>query len=121
MIERSRAEHVVPRHTWSMPYDPVLTLAARDGGGWSFFRGQGRLWLSSLTTIVEHLHYTRGYVEADERGTFWRGITLDMDTRLRVGRAIGKTEEHLAHDLMLQLKDRGHPEAPPAMATDGKG
>src|SRR5262245_23302424 len=44
-----------------------------------------------------------------------------MDTRLRVGRAIGKTEEHLAHDLMLQLKDRGHPEAPPAMATDGKG
>jgi hypothetical protein len=44
-----------------------------------------------------------------------------MDTRLRVGRAIGKTEEHLAHDSMAQLKDRGHPETPPTMATDGKG
>jgi hypothetical protein len=44
-----------------------------------------------------------------------------MDTRLRVGRAIGKTEEDVAHDLMEQLKARGHPETPPAMATDGKG
>jgi hypothetical protein len=44
-----------------------------------------------------------------------------MDTRLRVGRAIGKTEEQVAHDLMEQLKERGHPETPPAMATDGKG
>ncbi len=44
-----------------------------------------------------------------------------MDTRLRVGRALGKTEEHVAHDLMAQLKGRGHPEAPPAIATDGKG
>jgi hypothetical protein len=44
-----------------------------------------------------------------------------MDTRLRVGRSIGKTEEEVAHDLMAQLKDRGHPHQPPAMATDGKG
>lgn len=44
-----------------------------------------------------------------------------MDSRLRVGRAIGKTEEDVAHDLMAQLKNRGHPEHPPAMATDGKG
>ena len=44
-----------------------------------------------------------------------------MDTRLRVGRAIGKTEEQVAHELMAQLKARGHPAAPPAMATDGKG
>lgn len=44
-----------------------------------------------------------------------------MDTRLRVGRAIAKTEEEVAHQLMAQLKDRGHPERPPAMATDGKG
>ena len=45
---------------------------------------------------------------------------LDTDTRLRVGRAIGKTEEQVAHELMTQLKDRGHLDAPPAMATDGK-
>jgi hypothetical protein len=54
-------------------------------------------------------------------GTFWRGITLDTDTRLRVGRAVAKTEEQVAHELMAQLKDRGHPDAPPAMATEGKG
>jgi hypothetical protein len=46
---------------------------------------------------------------------------LDSDTRLRVGRAIAKTEEHVALELMAQLKQRGHPDAPPPMATDGKG
>jgi hypothetical protein len=44
-----------------------------------------------------------------------------METRLRVGRAIGKTEEQVAHELMAQLNERGHPETPPALATDGKG
>lgn len=44
-----------------------------------------------------------------------------MDTRLRVGRAIGKDESEVAHELMVQLKARGHPDVPPAMATDGKG
>ena len=44
-----------------------------------------------------------------------------MDTRLRIGRAIGKTEEQVAHELMAQLKERGHPDHPPALATDGKG
>ncbi|NJM06766.1 transposase [Candidatus Gracilibacteria bacterium] len=38
-----------------------------------------------------------------------------------MGRAIGKTEEQVAHDLMAQLKERGHPDAPPPMATDGNG
>ena len=44
-----------------------------------------------------------------------------MDSRLRVGRTIGKTEEEVARELMAQLKERGHPDQPPAMATDGKG
>jgi hypothetical protein len=44
-----------------------------------------------------------------------------MDTRLRVGRAIGKTEDEVAQQLMSQLQARGHPDAPPAMSTDGKG
>jgi hypothetical protein len=44
-----------------------------------------------------------------------------MDTRLRVGRRVGKTEEAVAHELMAQLKGRGHRDRPPAMATDGKG
>jgi len=44
-----------------------------------------------------------------------------MDTRLRVGRSIGKNESEVAMALMAQLKERGHPDAPPAIATDGKG
>ena len=63
----------------------------------------------------------RGRQEQDDRGTCWRGITLESDTRLRVGRAIGTTEQPVAHALMAHLTDRGHPDAPPAMATDGKG
>jgi len=44
-----------------------------------------------------------------------------MDSRLRVGRAIGKNEEEVAVTLMAQLKVRGNPKSPPAMATDGRG
>jgi hypothetical protein len=40
---------------------------------------------------------------------------------LRVGRAIAKTEEEVAQTLMQQIKERGHPETPPPLATDGKG
>lgn len=51
------------------------------------------------------------------RGTFWRGIAIDMDTRLHGGRDIGKNEEEVALKLMEQLKIRGHSEAPPALRT----
>jgi len=44
-----------------------------------------------------------------------------MDTRLRVARAIDKTEEKGALDLMKQVKDYAPEEGPPALATDGKG
>jgi hypothetical protein len=63
----------------------------------------------------------KGLPEEDARGTFWRGTAIETDTRLRVGRAIAKTEEEVAQHLMAQLKERGHPDAPPPMATDGKG
>jgi hypothetical protein len=46
---------------------------------------------------------------------------MDIDTRLRVGRAIGKHESEVARELMAQLKTRGHADAPPAIATDGQG
>lgn len=48
-------------------------------------------------------------------------MTLEIDSRLRIGRALGKDEAIVARDLMAQLKERGHPEAPPALASDGKG
>jgi hypothetical protein len=46
---------------------------------------------------------------------------VDIDTRLRVGRVIGKTEEEVAPKIMEKIK-RHNPEGPPpALATDGKG
>jgi hypothetical protein len=40
---------------------------------------------------------------------------------MRVARAIGKDEREVARQLMEQLKTRGHPDAPPAIATDVQG
>ncbi len=44
-----------------------------------------------------------------------------MKTRLRVGRAIAKTEEEVAPELMKQVKRHAPDEGPSAMSTDGKG
>jgi hypothetical protein len=44
-----------------------------------------------------------------------------MESRLRVGSAIGKTEEEIAPDLMEQVKMHAPDEGPPAMSSDGKG
>jgi hypothetical protein len=62
-----------------------------------------------------------GRPEEEERGTFWRGTLIDSDTRLRVGRAIGKDENEVAAKIFSQLKERGHPDAPPPLASDGEG
>jgi hypothetical protein len=42
-----------------------------------------------------------------------------MDTRLRVGRSIRKSESEVSMELMAQLKARGNPDKPPAISTDG--
>jgi hypothetical protein len=44
-----------------------------------------------------------------------------MNTRLRVGRVIGKTEEEIAPKIMKQIKRHQPDDKPPAIATDGKG
>src|SRR5882762_7262980 len=44
-----------------------------------------------------------------------------MDSRLRVGHAIGKTEEEIALELMKQVKMHAPDEGPPAVSSDGKG
>lgn len=44
-----------------------------------------------------------------------------METRLRVGRAITKTEEEAAPILMKKIKRHAPEEGPPALATDGNG
>ena len=44
-----------------------------------------------------------------------------MDSRLRVGHAIGKTEEEIAPELMKQVKMHAPDKGPPAMSSDEKG
>jgi hypothetical protein len=44
-----------------------------------------------------------------------------MESRLRIGSAIGKSEEEIAPQLMEQVKMHEPDGGPPAMATDGKG
>ncbi len=63
----------------------------------------------------------RGHQEEAARGGFWRGTRIAIDSRLRIGCALAKPEEEVTLQLMAQLKERGHPQAPPALATDGKG
>jgi hypothetical protein len=57
--------------------------------------------------------------EEPDRGTFWRGTATDVDTRLRVGRAIGKNEEEVAAAIMSQIKARCNPVEPSAIASEG--
>jgi hypothetical protein len=44
-----------------------------------------------------------------------------MDSRLRIGCAIGKTEEEIAPMLMEQVKMHAPDQGPPALSSDGKG
>jgi hypothetical protein len=44
-----------------------------------------------------------------------------MDSRLRIGNAIGKSEEEIAPELMKQVKMHAPDEGPPALSSDGKG
>jgi hypothetical protein len=43
-----------------------------------------------------------------------------MDSRLRIGSAIGKSEEEIAPKLMQQVKMHAPDEGPPALSSDGK-
>ena len=46
---------------------------------------------------------------------------IEVETRLRVGRGIGKTETQASIELLQQLKRRGHPDVPPPLVSDGWG
>jgi hypothetical protein len=46
---------------------------------------------------------------------------IDMDTRLRVARGIGKTETEATMEVFQTLKRHGHPDAPPPTVSDGSG
>jgi hypothetical protein len=63
----------------------------------------------------------KNYPETDESGQFWRSTLLDMDSRLRVARAIAKDETQASIEVFKILKRRGHPDGPPPTLSDGWG
>jgi len=46
---------------------------------------------------------------------------IEIETRLRVGRGIAKTEQQASAGALRQLKRRGHPQGPPPLVSDGFG
>jgi hypothetical protein len=63
----------------------------------------------------------KNYPETDESGQFMRSTMLDMDSRLRVARAIEKNETLASIRVFRTLKQRGHPDCPPPTISDGWG
>jgi len=63
----------------------------------------------------------KSYPETDESGTFWLSTILDIDSRLRVARGIGKNETEASEKAFRMLQQRGHPDAPPPLISDGWG
>lgn len=46
---------------------------------------------------------------------------IEIDTRLRVARGLGKTETKASFEALSTLERRGHPDTPPPLASDGWG
>ena len=63
----------------------------------------------------------KSYPETAESGTFWISTLIDMDSRLRVARVIGKDETEASLKVFQTLKQRGHPDGPPPLISDGWG
>lgn len=63
----------------------------------------------------------KNYPETDQSGQFWRATLLDRDSRLRVARGIAKTETQASIEVFQTLKQRGHPDGPPPLISDGWG
>jgi hypothetical protein len=63
----------------------------------------------------------KNYPETPESGQFMRSTMLDMDSRLRVARAIEKDETQASISVFQMLQKRGHPNGPPPTISDGWG
>jgi hypothetical protein len=61
------------------------------------------------------------YPETPKSGQFIRSTMLDMDSRLRVARAIEKDETLATIGVFKMLQRRGHPDGPPPTISDGWG
>jgi hypothetical protein len=63
----------------------------------------------------------KSYPESAESGSFWISTLIDMDSRLRASRGIGKDETEASLKVFQTLKQRGHPDGPPPLISDGWG
>jgi len=63
----------------------------------------------------------KSHPETADSGQFIRSTMLDMDSRLRVARAIEKDETQASQGVFEMLKRRGHPDGPPPTISDGWG
>ena len=63
----------------------------------------------------------KSHPETADSGQFIRSTLLDMDSRLRVARAIEKNETQASQGVFEMLKRRGHPDGPPPTISDGWG
>jgi hypothetical protein len=63
----------------------------------------------------------KSYPESAESGTFWISTILDIDSRLRAARGIGKDETEASRKAFQGLQQRGHPDGPPPLISDGWG
>ena len=63
----------------------------------------------------------KSYPETPESGQFMRSTMLEIDSRLRVARAIEKDETQASMGVFQMLKRRGHPDGPPPTISDGWG
>jgi len=61
----------------------------------------------------------KDYEETEETGEFWRVTMIEQQTRLRAARAIEKTESEASEEVLRTLSQRGHPEQPPPIVSDG--
>jgi hypothetical protein len=63
----------------------------------------------------------KSHPESAESGTFWISTLLDTDSRLRAAHGIGKDETEASLRVFQTLQQRGHPDSPPPLITDGWG
>jgi hypothetical protein len=60
--------------------------------------------VDALWSFVGHKGEKKGKREEATKGTFWRITAIDRENRLRLGRALAKTEAEAAYIVMDQIK-----------------